>query len=501
MPARGPVLGLVSFTDPRATAFALRRERYIHSCHEGLKRALQQRGIRVLDPQAKLRKGWKQTFGIRRPDELQQCLTMLQAGGAQAVVMGCWHWTEPMLPLSLARDLRSPIALYAEDDPAWAGSVCLGAVGASLWEAGISPYALTHTRFRSDPDGLARWAHGVCGLHALRHSTLVLWGGSYCLRMEHLQDDIPELKRLLIGDMLTEGEYILIRAAEAILASAPKRIEAFLKWFTENGGQVQYDKKMATSEAVRRQVALYLAARDRLRELAQEGHSIGGVSVRCQPELSEVWACTGCLLPAFLPFPVDGEGPQPVVPTVCEGDIKGLITAVLLHLIAPSTPPLFGDLKYVTDDLVIISNCGGSSIWYASRSNDPAKTLPAIRLAAQCQGAGGAAVGYEGMPGELTVARLVRFDREYVMQLGLGRAVPVDRSVRSRIVWGQTWPHIAISLGVSGEALMAGVGSNHLCAAAGDLTTEIAHACRQADIPIVRLDSEESLREFAESGC
>lgn len=499
MPAQGPVLGLVSFTDPRATAFALRRERYIESCHQALKRALQRRRIRVLDPHLKLRRQWKQAFGIRRPDELQQCLAILQAGGAQAVVLGCWHWTEPMLPLSLARDLQVPIALYAEDDPAWAGSVCLGAVGASLWEAGISPYGLTHARFRSDPEGLTRWARGVCALRALHHSTLVLWGGTYCLRMEHLQDDIPELKRLLVGDLLSEDEYILVRGAEAVLAKSPGRVDRFLTWFTKHGGKIEHDKKMATPDSVRRQVALYLAARDHLRQLEAEGHSIGGVSVRCQPELSEVWACTACTLPSFLPYPADGEGTQPIVPTVCEGDIKGLVTAALLHLMAPEVPPLFGDLKYVTDDLVIISNCGGSSVWYASRSGDPAKTLPAVRLAAQCQGASGAAVGYEGAPGELTVARLIRFDREYVMQLGLGRAVPVDRSVRARIVWGQTWPHIAISLGVSGKALMAAVGSNHLCATAGDLTTEITHACRQLDIPVVRLDSEESLREFAET--
>jgi len=498
VPPKGPVLGLVSFTDPRATAFALRRERYLEGRHQALKKALQQRGIRVVDPQARLRKGWRQAFGIRRPDEVEQCIRIMQAGGAQAVVLGCWHWTEPMLPLSLARDFQCPIALYAQDDPAWAGSVCLGAVGASLWEAGISPYALTHVRFRSDPDGLAQWARGVCALQALRHSTLVLWGGSYCLRMEHLQDDVPELKRLLVGDMLTEDEYVLVRGAETILAKSPRRIQAFLRWFARYGGKIEHDKKMATPASVRRQVALYLAARDRLRELESEGHSVGGVSVRCQPELSEVWACTACTLPSFLPYPADAEGPQRIVPTVCEGDIKGLVTSTLLHLLAPDVPPLFGDLKYVTDDLLIISNCGGSSIWYASRSGDPAKTLPAVRLAAQCQGASGAAVGYEGAPGELTVARLIRFDREYVMQLGVGRAVPVDRSVRSRIVWGQTWPHIAISLGVSGQALMAAIGSNHLSATAGDHTAEITHACKQADIPIVRLDSEESLHSFPE---
>ena len=55
---------------------------------------------------------------------------------------------------------------------------------------------------------------------------------------------------------------------------------------------------MLTPCSLRRQIALYLAARQRLAELGE--HDIVGVSVKCQNELSEDWGCTGCFLPAFL---------------------------------------------------------------------------------------------------------------------------------------------------------------------------------------------------------
>jgi len=491
-----PIVGVVSFTDPRSTAFAQQREKYIEDRHRALVAALRRSKIRVLDAMRGLRREAKGSWGVRTPGELAQASRRLRE--AEALVLGLWHWTEPALPLSLVRELNRPVALYAEDDPAWAGSVCLGAVGASLWEAAISPHALTHVRFRSDPEGLARWARGVCALHKLQRSSLLLWGGTYCLRMEHLQDDVPELKRRFVGDVISEDEYLLIRRAEELLGQKSPRIDAFLKWFLSQGGKVEYDEKMCTPESLRRQVALYLGARDRLKEL--EAYQVAGVSVRCQPELSEVWGCTGCLLPSFLPFAADSEGQQTVVPTVCEGDIKGLLSCALLHKINPAAPPLFGDLKYVSDEYLILSNCGGSSVFYAANSLDPMKVLPGVRFAAQCQGASGAAVGYEGEPGTLTVARLIRFHRQYVMQLGKAQAIPVDASVRKRIIWGQSWPHLAIALGVSGRALMAAVGSNHLSATTGDYVEEVSHACREAGVPVVRLDCEDSLRAFAREG-
>jgi len=278
------------------------------------------------------------------------------------------------------------------------------------------------------------------------------------------------------------------------VAGGGDRVDRFVSWLQEGGVTITRDDKMLTEQSARTQAALYLAARDRLRELDDE--PIAGVSVRCQPELSEDYGCTACLLPAFLPFGTDSEGEQPVVPTVCEGDIKGLITCALLGLIEPGVPPLFGDLKYIGEDMLIISNCGGSSVYYAARSNDSKAALPHVTWAAQCQGAAGGAIGYNGAPGPLTVARLIRIEGEHLMQLGLMRAREITQEVAEKIIWGQTWPHIAIEHGVQRDLLVRAVGSNHYCALPGDRTAEVEHACREAGIEVLRLDSDDALADF-----
>ena len=489
-----PRVGILSFTDPRETAaLAQERERYIEARHRELRDYLQKNGVNVIDPLAEMRKGWKIWFGIRKSAEVNECVQRLKAEGADALIIGCWHWTEPMLPILSSRSLNLPLCLFTEDDPNWAGATCITATGASIWETSPNPHAVTHERILGDRTRLLKWVRGVTALERLKRSSLLLWGGTYCLRMEHLQDDIPHLKSFLIGDILSEGQYILVKRAEEI---ARARVDTFLGWLTQNNTKIVYDGAMLTEEVLRRQIALYLAARDRLEELSEE--DIAGVSVRCQPELSEEYGVTGCLLPSLLPFREDAEGLRRIVPTVCEGDIKGLITCVLLARIVPEIPPLFGDLKYAGKDYLIISNCGGSSIYYAGNTNNASEALSRVTISGQCQGASGGAVGYDGGPGELTIARLIRIKGRYLMQLGLGRSLSITPEIKKSIKWGQMWPHVALDLGVDPARWIRAAGSNHYCAIPDNFTDEVSYACREAGIPLVRIDSDQSLDGFQE---
>ncbi|MHA1212406.1 MAG: fucose isomerase, partial [Candidatus Heimdallarchaeota archaeon] len=88
---------------------------------------------------------------------------------------------------------------------------------------------------------------------------------------------------------------------------------------------------MITKDSISKQIALYLASRDLIAKRLENNERIIGVSVKCQPEISIDYGVTACLLPAFLPFSQDSEGDKPIIPTVCEGDIKGLLTSALLY--------------------------------------------------------------------------------------------------------------------------------------------------------------------------
>lgn len=498
-PTIKPRVGLVTFTDGRDSFYDGPRETYLRARHRELVDFLTENGCDVVDPMATLRpepEGW---FGVRRYAEAARAASLLQAGAADCVVLCSHFWTPPMVVIDLVREANLPVMLYTVDDPQLPGTVSISAVGASLLESGVNQHAVQHERLRGDPARMLPWIRGVSALARMRRSAVMLWGGTYSLHMEHLQDDIPALKRLMIRDILNEGEYALIRRAERILADEPERVDHFLRWLQDHGTTIIYDDLSATPRNFQVQMAYYLAARDRLQELADE--NIVGVSVRCQPTLSVEYGIVGCTLPAFLPFGFDDLGPKPVISTVCEGDIKGLMTSVLLQQVRPEVGPIFGDLKYVGEDFFAISNCGAASVWWAGRSNDPAKSLTNVTIRANVDGFTGAAVGFLGQAGPVTTARLGRVKGRYVMHLGVGESVAVEGAVRDKVLgfFGQMWPNVMVRLGTDPDLLFRVAASNHPVATDGDVSAEVTYACRQMGIPIVRLDSNESMQEHLDS--
>ena len=491
-------VGIATFTDPRDTAGTLQREKYNNRCHRDLKRFLRERGFQPVDAMADLRPQWsssKGNFGLGRTDEVFRAADFLNANRIDCLVIGAWHWTDSFLPVRLQIHTDVPTALFCMDDPAWGGTVFISAVSASMKETAAGSHALTNRRFKEDWDGLAQWIRGVGALQQMRRASALLWGGTYSLRMEHLQDDIPHLKSFIIGDILQEDQIFLAYRADDILSSKPKRIDKMLDWLKSNNATIKYDDKMATPEVVRRQMALYLAARDRLDELKEE-EPIEGVSIKCQPALSELWGTTACSLPAFLPFACDGERKRrDLIPTVCEGDIKGLLTGMLLNKIQPGVPPLFGDVRYIGADFWVISNCGASSVYFAANTLDPAEALSKVTIQGQCQGASGAAFGYFGKPCTLTLARLTRVAGEYSMQLGLGRVVPFDAATLESLGFGSMWPLHKITMDSDMKLFFDVVGANHFSATVGDVSQSVEAACYEAGIRVVRVDDDGDLLE------
>ena len=494
-----PRVGLVTFTDGRDSFFDQARENHLRHIHKGLVDFLTAQGCEVVDPMVELRQGATDWFGVRRYDDAAFCARYLQAHQAECMVLCSHFWTPPMLVIDVVREANLPTMLYTVDDPSMPGTVSVSAVGASLLESGVNRHAIQHERLKDRPERMLPWIRASAAVTKMRQSAVMLWGGSYALHMEHLQDDIPALKRFLIRDVLNEGEYALIRRAEKILANEPDRVDHFLQWFQRLGGTLCYDDVSATPRNVAIQVAYYLAARDRLHEL--ESERIVGVSVRCQPTLSVEYGVVGCTLPAFLPFGCDDLGPKPVFSTTCEGDLKGLLTSVLFQFLRPGVGPIFGDLKYVGEDFFAISNCGAASIWWAGKSNDPAITLPKVTMQANCDGFTGAAVGFMGQSGPVTTARIGRVKGRYFMQMGVGESVAVEGKVRDKVtkMFGEMWPNVMIKMGTDPDLLFRTTLSNHPVATDGDVSQEITYACRQLGIPIVRVDSDESMLQFVDT--
>jgi L-fucose/D-arabinose isomerase len=252
---------------------------------------------------------------------------------------------------------------------------------------------------------------------------------------------------------------------------------------------------MLTEESLARQVALYLAAEQRIDELGRD--TLGGVSVLCHKELSVEYGVTPCLIPALVPFPENHRGPKRPIPTVCEGDVKSLITSILMNAISPDTHVHFGDLREINDapNWIVIANCGGSSLYYAANSNRAADALPNVTLQHQIHGASGASVTFKGRAGTATVARLCRVRGRYSMHLGAGQTVQVTDEIMNRRKWAREWPTVVVDLGVSSEAFARVAASNHYCLIPGDRTREITYACAQAGLPVFRIDSAQGIEQ------
>jgi len=502
MEAWKPKAAILTFTDAREEGISSDAvEKFLRDKQAELGRILSAGGVEVIDALQDLRGPSARWYGLRSLREIDAVARSLAAREVDAVVIGAWTWSPPMFIKEFIRKFPRPLAYYTENDPMSGNLSQLAATCSSLMDWSVNEYARRHERIFGNPQELLAWVRGAAATTRMRESALLLWGGSYAVKMDQLQDDFTKLKSFLVREVLLEDQYILVNRAERIRTREPQRIRAFLDWIRGMGLAITRDPKMVTDEALEKQTALLLAARDRLAELAEE--NIRGVSIKCQHEIYSEYGVNACMLPAFLPFAENELGPQRIYPTVCEGDTKGLLTAMLLHAINPAVPPAFGDLVSVGDDHVEFANCGAGSLFWAANSLQARQAFPGVKAVGNIHGNSGAAFNYFGVAAPaVTVARLTRIDGTYFLQLGTGPELDARRFLAERLGdrepahLGGTWGKVVVNLGVKAENFVKVIGANHLHATLGDVTQEIQAACRLWGIRTVRLDSDADLARF-----
>ncbi len=495
-------IGIVSFTDPREDVQLIsNRENYLKKSHQELVQKLEQEGFTLIDPHRKI--GSNQiVWGINKKSQIKNIQNEFTSEDIAAMLFCCWAWNEPNIPIELAKEVDVPVALITKNTPEWPGITAVTSTGASMWETSHTYYSKIHERFviqqNGKIDSIVKWANAAVAVNHLKSGKLVLWGKGPALNMEHLSGDIPGLKEFLVKDIVSYDQNILIQKAEKIIADDMSRVIKFKNWLENNGCKIIYDNEMTSEDIVLKQIALYFAAKDFITDAQLIGDTIIGASIKCQPELSVDYGITPCLLPAFLPFPEDSEGKKPIIPTVCEGDVKGLITSILLHGLN-GLSPLFGDLKIIKDNYFVIANCGAASAFYAANSNDPQEALAASTIAPQCQGKAGGAFGYitPKTEEEATYARLISIDCEYLLQIGTGQIL--DFTLKQEKTWGTTWPHTAIQMKIPGELLVKAIGTNHLSLTLGDHREELKYIAKMIGIPVVSFDDTNETQMFLDS--
>lgn len=430
---------------------------------------------------------------IHTAGELSEGVNGLRAQGAECLIIVLGQWTRIALIVNLVRSTGLPTALYARTTGGFNGITALTAASAGLREIPHSRSSDLHARFKEGmEEEMLGWVDAAAAYAAMRESRLMCWGGAYGANMPYTRSDPDWLESRLVAEIMTEQEVVLTDKADRIFADESAKTETFLKWLGTNGLQIHYQDTMCTHESVRRQIALYLAARERLSEL--ESENIRGVSLKCHFELSTThWGCTGCMLPAFLPFPHGPGGIEKVVPVACEGDLNGLVSLVMLHAVNPDVPPLFGDFVEFNKDYILLRNCGSSSVYWAGASNDAAQSLSRTQFRPNMHGTSGAAVHYETPEIDtVTACRLFRLKGKFHVFAAAGRVLGESEDSH----YPDPWPHTRIQFPFDSDLLFQAYPCNHSSVTRGDFTRQIEWICRFAGIPCHVMGSDEDVRGF-----
>ncbi len=510
MPDKNIITGIVTYSHPPVYHTTAEREKYVKSEYAKLSNFLKDNGFSVAAPLSELRKssGYSR-FGIGDVSDLEFCVNYLRSNGAKCLVVQLNQWTRISLITALIKELDLPTALYANSDGIYPGEVTASAAAASLFEVFPSRNCSLLERFRdSEKEQFLSWLKGVGALQNMRSSRVIIWGGYYGADIPYTRDDDAAIENNFIKEAIPEQEMVIIQKANDILKKEPARIDGFLEWLNKNKVEIKYDNSMLTHDALRFQISQYFAARDRIMELKDE--NIRGVTIKCHFEVStNCIGCTECLIPAFLPFGTDSESLKSSIPVGCEGDLKGLLTSMMLQFINPMVPPLFGDVITFNKDYTMISNCGSASVYWAGRSNNPEVSLPKVKLLPQVHGKSGSAVHYftpedlpeiggqyskpgnEGPQSVVTYARLFRINRKYFMYLGLGRIT------QSGGTHGRVWPVTKVHFNTDPYLLFKTSPANHGSLTEGDITREIEYFCKYAGVEVVRCDDNKSLEDFS----
>jgi L-fucose isomerase len=345
-----------------------------------------------------------------------------------------------------------------------------------LWEQRIwGPFDDPETARR-----LGAFIRAAGARHGLQGQVYGQIGGRSIGMLTGVSSSPAEWLRVFGVDIDHADESEILRIAETIPAAERARI---VEWLEGNLRNVAYGEgTKLTRQNLESQVACAAA----VKQLAGE-RQFDFVGIKCHYDLSEYY-CTQCLSAAFLPCFMDWDGPKQPMACACEADGDGALTMQILQMIS-GLPALFLDLRHyeAPNELWTLCNCGGQSVYYARRSDDPAENLRSVELVPVIPkyGGVGAHVRYLGVPGPMTFARIVHDDKGPGLVAFTGEAVPARQEWMEQSC--PAWPHIYARFDVDPASVLAGLHANHIHAVAGSWLPELETFASMVGIPFEAL--------------
>ena len=436
------------------------------------------------------RRGFEVVFGeevVWTNDLAEKNGKRLAAADVDVALFHYAVWAWPQYSRVAAQVLPRPIVQFSNVNPRYPGLVGMLAASGSLAQAGI-PF-LKVFGDAEDEAVMARLSshlRAVAAARRLRGQTFGLFGGRSLGIDTAVADPALWMKQFGV-DVDHVDQMELVRRAGLV----PKeRVEAALEWCKANVGKIEWaDSKEGrlTPDLLKRQIAMYFAAKDLCAEFGYDFCGIKG-----QRELTEHFA-TADVAEAFLNDPYDFEGPKS--PTVCstEADMDAALTMQVFHLLT-GQPVLFADVRHHFADRGVwdLCNSGNHATWFAARSGQPKENLAKVSF--KPQGfyfpAGGAAVYHIAAPGEVTLARFTRSDTaRYRLAVVHGEFVTFGASEDHRLaaVTQDNWPHAFTRLDCTPETFVSKFHCNHIHGTYGDWRPELRTIAEVLGVELVEL--------------
>jgi len=366
---------------------------------------------------------------------------------------------------------------YLAYSPAFGGLPGLGGMLAAA--AGLEQAGVPCARVYGSPDQAAildrllvfcRAAHAVNGL---KGRVLGLIGGRSIGMVTG--EAAPDLYYAAFGldvDHFDQAE--IVRRAGTV---SEAKVENAFRWLSERAREIAFDGKKLTPDSLKKQIRAYYATRSIIEE-----RQFDFAAVKCHYEMSE-FESTQCLSAAFFNDPYDWDGPKEPFVFACEADADGAVTMQILKLLS-GLPAVFADLRHWDEKLGILTlcNCGAISTWYARRSGLAEENLKDVACVPIIPKYGGTGchLRFAAAEGPMTFARLFRRSGRFHMTIFRGN---VERFPEEKLEETcPAWPHLFVRPEAAADALIAGLGSNHIHGLAGDWVDELVTFCGMTGI-------------------
>lgn len=402
----------------------------------------------------------------RTNKEMTEQGEILRREGIHVLVLyvGTWTYSSTSVMASFKADV--PVIVWANSNIETFGIVGGSIVRGALDEVGIKNF-LVYGDFEDKrvQSSLKTLCSGIAGATKLR-GMVYGEGGSRCMGMYTARID-PSYWMSRFGVDVDGFEQVdVIRISKKYTDDEAKK---FLNWMKKEFGGIE-----VKDEVMIAQIKLYFALREMIKK---KGYDF--ISVKCLPELPSCHT-TFCVAHALLnDTSDDGFGDNCSFVASCEADANGALTMQILNNITGGTT-MFTDVLYYDYDenMIRMCNCGSQPTDFAASRKEVTWVTEGLREFDWVLG--GACPRYVGKPGKLTIARLSRINREYVMLIITGEALemPLEKINETN----SQQPHVFVKLDCSQDGFINALRANHIHVVSGDYKKELIISCEVLDI-------------------